>query len=220
MNLRTLAIILLSLLSITANAANNGKTRDGTMDFSFKLNYMDSMLLKGENGSSVDISDDVGFGFEVGYNYSEHLNFSYELMYNEPGYTATVISDETIQREFTTRNSLEIYDSQFNATYNFTTNEITPFISGGLGWSFMDSNVPTGQYNEYCVWDPWYGYVCGAVQDTYDDTNFSYNAKAGFRWDMKNGLFAIASYTRRWYNFDHASTLSSDSFQFLIGVKY
>ena len=217
-NLAVITIILLVINSSILNAA--GKARSGQADFAFKINYLESMNLKGENSSGVAVSDDVGWGFEFGYNYSEHLNFSYEFMYNQPGYTATVISDEANQREFTTRNKLDILNSQINATYNFTTNDITPFISGGFGWSYMDSNVPTGQYDEFCVWDPWYGYVCAGVQDTYDAYNFSYNAKAGIRWDIDRKMFATASYSNVWYDFDHADTLSTGSFQIQIGMKY
>ena len=217
-NLGILAIILLVTNSLTLNAAKN--IREGKVDFAFKVNYLESMNLNGENGSGVAVTDDVGWGFELGYNYNQHLNFSFEYTYNQPGYTASVITDEETQRTFTTRNKLVISNSQLNATYNFTKNAITPFISGGFGWSYMDSNVPTGQYNEYCVWDPWYGYVCGGVQDTYDGYNFSYNAKAGLRWDIDSRMFATASYNNIWYDFDHASTLSTGAFQIQIGVKY
>lgn len=215
-----ITLTLLALVSFTVQAAKYGKSRSGKADFAFKINYLESMNLKGENGSRVDLSDDVGWGFELGYNYSEHLNFSYEFMYNQPGYTATVVSDELSQREFTTRNKLDILNSHVNVTYNFTTNDFTPFVSGGLGWSYMDSNVPTGQYDEFCVWDPWLGYICAGVQETYDSYNFSYNAKAGIRYDMDGGLFALASYSNVWYDFDHAKTMSTGAFQIQVGMKY
>ena len=200
--------------------AAQGQTRSEQYDFGFKVNYLSSMDIKGENGSKVNLTDDVGYGFLFGYNYTEHLNFSFEFSYNQPGYTATVVSDEVISREFTTRDKLDIFTSQFNTTYHFTQNVITPFISAGLGWSYMDSNVPTGSYDEFCVWDPWYGYACSGVQETYDAINFSYSASAGFRWDIDRKTYASASYTNVWYNFDHAKTLSSESFQIQIGVKY
>lgn len=197
-----------------------GGTRSGQYDFGFKLNYLSSMDIKGKNGSKVNLTDDVGFGFVFGHNLNEHLNLSYEFSYNQQGYTATVVSDEISSREFTTRNKLDIFSSQFNATYSFSKEAITPFISAGLGWSYMDSNVPTGRYEEFCVWDPWFGYVCGGVQDTYDANNFSYNASAGFRWDIDRSMYATASYTNIWYDFDHAKTESTESFQIQIGMKY
>lgn len=215
-----LMLTILTLVPVTVEAAKYGKSRAGKADFSFKINYLESMDLKGENGSGVDITDDFGYGFEFGFNYSEQLNLSYELLYNQPGYKATIVSEEPISREFTTRNKLDILNSQFNVTYYFTPNAITPFISGGLGWSYVDSNVPTGSFEQICYWDPWYGYVCAGVQDTYDGYNFTYNAKAGVRMDLDGGLFVVGSYNNVWYDFDHAKTLSTGVFQIQIGMKY
>jgi hypothetical protein len=220
MKIRDMLVLMVLMVLMGLPLAAQGKTRSGQYDFGFKVNYLSSMDIKGENGSKVNLTDDVGFGFLFGYNYTEHLNFSFEFSYNQPGYTATVVSDEVISREFTTRNKLDILNSQFNTTYNFTQKDITPFISAGLGWSYMDSNVPTGRYEEFCVWDPWYGYACGGLQDTYDAYNFSYNASAGFRWDIDRTMYATASYTNVWYDFDHAKTLSTESFQIQIGMKY
>ena len=84
----------------------------------------------------------------------------------------------------------------------------------------MDSRVATGQYEEFCVGDPWYGYICGGVQDTYDVYNFSYNAKVGLRWDINDGLFLIADYGTYWYDFDYAKTMDSKVIQLQIGMKY
>ena len=217
---KQLSIIIFLLIPSILNAADTTKVRSGKAEFSVKVSYLDAMTIEGENNSQVDLTDDVGFAFEFGYNYSEHLNISLELSYNQPGYTATVITDEANSREIISRNILDIWNSQLNATYNFFPTEFTPFVSAGLGWSYMDSRVATGQYEEFCVWDPWYGYICGGVQDTYDVYNFSYNAKVGLRWDINDGLFLIADYGTYWYDFDYSKTMDSNIIQLQIGMKY
>ena len=213
-------LIIFLLLPSALNAAQYATVRSGKEEFSAKVSYLDTMVIEGQNNSQVDLTDDVGFAFEFGYNYSEHLNISLELSYNQPGYTATVITDEADPREIISRNILDVWNSQLNATYNFFANEFTPFISAGLGWSYMDSRLATGQHDGFCVWDPWYGYVCGEVQDTYDVYNFSYNVKAGLRWDIDDNLFLIANYGTYWYDFDYAKTINSETVQLQVGMKY
>jgi len=70
---------------------------------------------------------------------------------------------------------------------------LTPFVMGGVGWAFVDSNIPSGPPQGVCWWDPWYGYVCGYYQNTYTKDYFSYNLGIGARWDVVPDFFLRGS---------------------------
>ena len=79
----------------------------------------------------------------------------------------------------------------------------TPFAEAGIGWTYFDSNVLDSDPIVGCWWDPFWGYICDAFYSTYSDTNFSYHATLGFRWDFSMEMFAKASY--RWLEVDLGS---------------
>ncbi len=216
-------IYLVVCVFISANsyaASHYGKVRAGKAEASFKVNYLGSMKIKGQGGSFVDVKDDVGYGFEFGYNISDQLNASFEFTSNYTGYDAVIVTEEVTARTIPVRHKMDIYNSQFNFTYNFSKEAISPFIAGGLGWSYIDSNIATGPPIDVCWWDPWWGYICSAVQSTYSETEFSYNAKAGVRWDVNRQLFFVGSYGVNWFSFDHARTANTDMLKFEVGVKF
>jgi hypothetical protein len=216
MNIKNfVAVLVLSFITMTSQAIN-----EAMGEISLEMNFVDAIQLDGKNGSNVELESDVGYGFELGFNYTNHLRFSYEFMYNSPEYTATLITDEEVPRELTIQNKLDIMSSQFNTAYYFGTGSFTPFISGGLGWTYLDTNVSTGQYEGFCYWDPWYGYVCAGYESTFDDFAFSYNAKAGFRWDSGNDFFLEASYSSSWIDLKNSDTLNTETVQFSAGWAF
>jgi opacity protein-like surface antigen len=80
--------------------------------------------------------------------------------------------------------------------WNFTDGPFTPYVQAGIGWTNIDSNVADGPPTTGCWWDPWWGYVCRSSYSTYDDTNFSYGAGVGLRYEFGYGqrTFVKASY--------------------------
>ena len=77
---------------------------------------------------------------------------------------------------------------------------------GGIGWTFVDSNIPSGPPEGVCWWDPWYGYVCTAYQNTYTKNYFSYNLGLGARWDVYPGFFLRGSVGWQWMDLGKAGT--------------
>jgi len=52
------------------------------------------------------------------------------------------------------------------ATYNILARPLTPYGTGGLGWSWVDNNIATEPPTVGCWWVPWYGYVCEGYENT------------------------------------------------------
>jgi len=204
-------------MSSWAQSYNQPLKREGTREATFLINYMGSFDIEGKGGSGVDVSDDVGWGFGLGYNYDNHWNLSFVLDSNNSNYRATYIGEDGDVKNI--RHSLSTYSGQFNAQYNFSEGALTPFVQAGLGWTYIDSNVSNSTENGWCYNDPWYGYRC--YTSTYDDNSFSYNAAVGIRWDIGRTMFVRGTYGLRWLDIGGArSTPEMAIGSFEIGSRF
>jgi prepilin-type N-terminal cleavage/methylation domain-containing protein len=50
---------------------------------------------------------------------------------------------------------------------------------GGLGWTWVDTNIPSGLPETFCWYYPWWGSYCATGTPTHDTTKFSYNLGGG-----------------------------------------
>ena len=109
---------------------------------------------------------------------------------------------------------LDKYSHALNATWNWFDGPLTPFLQGGIGWTRIDSNIPSQPPQTGCWWDPWWGYICDTTWKTYDTSDFAYNLGIGLRWDINGALFLRGSYNREWVSVDSGDldfdTLSLD----------
>lgn len=113
-------LLLVTLLSVPAITLAQGSGRAHSWDFSVSGIYQQGDSASGDGGSSLEIDDEVGLGFNIGYNWSDNLNFSANIDFLRPDYTAIVVSesnppDGSMQ---TTRTDHRL--SQFNGRFKGT----------------------------------------------------------------------------------------------------
>lgn len=188
-----------------ADRQRNSDSRDGRFEAGLVIPYQNSDSEEGERGSGIDIDSSVGWGFFVGWNWTENINLSYRFMLNKPTYVATLIPDDLVNNPIETGYKMSKLVNQFNATYNILKGSFTPFISGGIGYAKLDSNIPTGLDEAACWWDPWVGYICAADWNTFETSEFTYNVGVGVRWDFGDLLFTKAAYSREFLSLDKGS---------------
>jgi opacity protein-like surface antigen len=92
-----------------------------------------------------------------------------------------------------------------NGAYYFMSGNFTPFVSGGIGYAFIDTNIPEGPPVNTCWVDPWGGYVCNSYVPTKTESDFSYNAGLGVRFDVNRQFGLQAGYYKSWIDFSNAS---------------
>ena len=184
------------------------------------LTHNDEVFLEGQQNSSLDIKEATGWGASLGYNYNEHLLLNLQFLSSTPNYSATFTSDEGEPQTETINHKLNVVHTQFNATYNFSSERLTPFVQGGIGWTYVDSNVADGPAQGVCWWDPWWGYVCDGYQPTYHESNFTYNAGVGLRYELSNEMILKVSYQRNFSDLSHSQDLDLDIFTFEIGTFF
>jgi opacity protein-like surface antigen len=188
------------LLSVDVSAARKDK-----WEMTLQARYTDGTTFGFDGGATAELDDAFGWGFGIGYNFTDQLALSMDFSWSSMNYTATAESADTpgTTRQITGR--ADTSSTQLNLTYYFSPERLTPFVAGGLGWTWVDSNIASAPPATGCWWDPWWGYVCYPYQPTYSATEFSYNAALGVRWDIRESFFLRASIGKQWIDLDKAS---------------
>jgi len=175
-----------------------------------------------EHGSSISTSDDAGFGLGFGYNIDEHWLASFEFQYNQLEYKAHIASADIppkLSADLT--GTAEVSRIGGSIAYNLFPGPLTPYALATLGWSWVDSNIPTGPPQTGCWWHPWYGYICSTWQSTASSNAFTYGLGVGVRWDVGHSFFMRFGYEYDWIDFSHASSTPGFSLLRLqFGARY
>lgn len=200
MRYHLLAVTLLTTAVVgLAASATASAARAERWEFTVQMRYLDGQSFTSSGGSQVSTDSEVGWGFGFGYNFNENLALSFDIGWNSPSYDATLVSADIpalASREVSGELSTSSY--HLNLLYNFIAGPVTPFVSAGIGSTYVDSNIASGAPSTGCWYDPWYGYICNTYQPTYSDSRFSYNAAVGVRWDLSREVFLRAGLGMQW----------------------
>jgi outer membrane assembly lipoprotein YfiO len=183
--------------------------RRGRYEITLQPRYVASKEIDAEGGSKLDLDPALGFGLGFGYNFTNKLALHLDGSWTRADYQAKIATTDSggISTGTTTvGGTLDTTTVAINLSYYFLDGPLTPFLMGGIGWTFVDSNIPSGPPEGVCWWDPWYGYVCTAYQDTYTKDYFSYNLGLGARWDVYPGFFLRGSVGWQWIDLGKAGT--------------
>lgn len=221
-----LILLLTSTLS-HAQMYRLAEDRSGKWEAALMWKFQDSEVIEQKNGNTVEFSSTDRWGFTLGYNPSNHINIHWAFSYLKPGYQATIAQenlpavapgDPAFPNPATINNTASITSNQFNFAYNLLKGKFTPYISAGLGWSNIDSNIVS---DTGLACSPWYPYWCGTYTNTFNDTNFSYNVATGIRWDIDRDTFIRAGISKEYIDISGISggTPSFTSGQFEIGFR-
>jgi hypothetical protein len=194
-------------------------SRDGRFETSVILAYQSSISEDSEGGASLDVKSNAGWGFSIGWNWTEKLNFQYRLTSNSPKYLAVLIPEDPDILPQSIERKMSKLSHRLNATYHFFDGGLTPFVSGGIGYTTLDSNFPKGPPQIGCWWDPWWGYICFGEYRTFSTSEVTYNVGVGFRWDINNAIFSRAEFNREFISLDNGS-LDFDTFTLEFGLMF
>jgi opacity protein-like surface antigen len=219
--MRTLPLVL--LLSLPAVAAAQSADRAETWEAGIKIMDMSHELVEGLGGSSLDIEGELSWGFFGAYNFNEHFQLSGEFAWSDPDYLAEIPLDVLpggANTVVTVDAELDVWFTNFKATYNFLDKTLTPFVEIGYGWTSVDSNIQDGPADTGCWWDPWWGYMCASFYDTYSNTLNSWTYALGLRWDMSDSSVLKLSYGLRDTDLDRSENLKQDIYSVDFAWKF
>jgi opacity protein-like surface antigen len=174
-----------------------------------------------EGGTTVRTDTGFGLNFGYAYNFNSHLQAGIDIAWSEADYRATVQPGPgNTSLAGNINGTVETSTIRFNGTYHFLASGVTPFVTGGLGWTYVDTNIPSGLPESICWYYPWYGSYCGSFVPTHDTTKFSYNVGVGVRLDVGKGVFR-GVVNQQWISFgDSYGATAFTQFRIDFGVKF
>ncbi|MFV8820068.1 outer membrane beta-barrel protein [Haliea sp. E17] len=208
-----LPALLACLPLYSAHAADSRRAE--RWETTFALIASDSEDISGNRQSEVAIDNSVGFGFGAAYNLDAHVALGFEFSYLNPDYQAVYNTEQ--KGLVSVEHEMDIFNGNLNATWNVLEGPFTPYLRANLGWTYIDSNIANGPPVTGCWWDPWWGYICSNVYDSYDDNSFSWGFGAGLRYEFNNDWFIRASVNRSVIDASHGFDPVLDSFNLELG---
>jgi opacity protein-like surface antigen len=200
----TLSVAALTLALLAVAPAAGAQDREGRWEFTLGTFYQLGTTVDGEEGATIDTDDDFGFELGGAYNFTDNFATSFGLQWAGVGYNATGMDDDG--SEIGISGDYDAFTLNANLVYNFTDRKLTPYIGAGIGWTWIDSNIPDGAPETGCWWDPWWGYVCYTTYPTKTTDAFSYQATLGLRYTFDSDrTFMRLGWTSQWMDFDNAS---------------
>lgn len=210
-------LILLLLASALVAHAAAAQEREPGWEIGAHLLYMNNEDVGFRGGSSVATDDEVGVSISVGYRFNSRFELHLDLDSYSVDYDVSIVSDSNAP--FRGRGTLDTISPRLNATFNFLDGPLTPYVTVGIGWSFIDTNIPEGPPYLDCFWDPWWGRICERRQDTRTVDELTYAAGLGLRWDLSPRFTLRLGYDKKWIDFDQARS-TPDFDQFKVGVMF
>jgi opacity protein-like surface antigen len=154
----------------------------------------------GPNGNVKTKMNDTGLGgVGFAFHFNDYLSMHADFMFGGATFKADVPTSRGDTRYL--EQGAFIQTGRLNFDYNIINRRITPFITAGIGYQYteMDFNnlPPTGGW----YWDPWYGWVYYSDQPSVWQTDFTWNAGVGFRWNITDNFFIRASGGATWLQY-------------------
>jgi opacity protein-like surface antigen len=212
-NTRTIYLAGLALLAFATVAG--AQSREERWEFTLGIPYQLGSETTFDGGSTVTTNDDFGFAMTFGYNSSEKITWSFGLRWAGIGYDGDFADDQGAITGVS--GTYDLWGLSGNVLYHFGEGgALAPFIGAGIGYQWIDTNIPNGAPSTGCWWDPWYGYICYTDYPTKTVDAFSYQAMAGLRWAFNPRTFLRLTYASQWMDLPNG-TPRFDAFGFEIG---
>jgi opacity protein-like surface antigen len=211
--------ITATLFFASVSVAQTGEEREVGPEFGVDLIYQLSTGIGFNGGSRLELDDDFGATLTFGYLFNPQVAALFAVDWNKINYHGTLQSASFPGLSADVRGDLEVVTPRVNALYYFLDEPLTPFATAGIGWSFIDTNIPTGQVQIGCWWDPWWGQICTPYQPTKDVNGFAWQVGVGGRWDFIETASLTLSYVHSWVDINNASG-TPDVDQFRLGVIF
>jgi opacity protein-like surface antigen len=156
------------------------------------------------SNGSADIKGTIGIKTGAAYYLTEHLALGGNFSFSRGDFSSTVSNNGLavgVQNGKETSSTL-----LFDGRYSFLNGPLRPYIGGGLGYSWVDTNIASGAPVAGCWWDPWWGYVCSGYQPTHGTSSWVGQMGAGLQYNFSHEFGVSAGYLENWLKLASKST--------------
>jgi opacity protein-like surface antigen len=213
------SIVSAILIAGLSSVAHGQATRDAGWEFGIDGVYQDAVEHSFEGGARADFHDDFGLSAYVGYRFNNRFELQFGLDWAIVDYDVTLQSDLDPNLQFNGDGDIESFTPKVSINFNLLDRPLTPFLTAGAGWAFVDTNIPNGPVEVGCWWDPWWGYTCLPYQSTKSFDDPAYQVGLGVRWDFNDSNSLRLLYERHWLDYSNASS-TPDFDQLKFGVAF
>ena len=215
-------IVAFAFATLAVQAQAQFTDRSGKWEGTVQLKYSDSATIHGNSGSEARIDGTYGLGFGFAYNFNDHFSLGGDFAWSNPDYKTTVTpAVGNGNAAYTVSGTMQTASTHAVATWNILAQPLTPFLSAGVGGTWVDTNIPSGPPVGVCWYDPWWGYYCGSTVPTHSGTYFSYNAAAGIRWDSRQNWFVRGLVGEQWLDVGKGvGTVSTTQYRMDLGFRF
>jgi opacity protein-like surface antigen len=193
---KTIGFATLILALLVGATAASAQTREGRWQVSLGTGYQFGKTIDGEHGSTMKTDNDFTWALTTGFNVNDNVEVNFNMGWANVGYDANVVRDNG--NTIGISGTYSAWSLGAGVSYNFIDGPITPYVGAGIGWTWVDTNIPTGPSQDVCWWDPWWGYVCYSDYPTATTDGFTYQASVGLRYDINFNTFMKIGYASQW----------------------
>jgi opacity protein-like surface antigen len=159
------------------------------------------------NDVKMKMSDTGLGGFGMAYHFNQFISLRGDFMFGNADFSGDLPLDTggTIH----IKQDAFIQTGRLNVDYNIINRRITPFLTAGIGYQYLETELHRAPYYSYCYWDPWWGYICTTDHPSAWETDFTWNVGGGLRWNITEGLFIKAMVGANWIEYDNTSGITT-----------
>ncbi|HET7763615.1 MAG TPA: outer membrane beta-barrel protein, partial [Burkholderiales bacterium] len=138
-------VLSMALALCTLGAyAQNSPPRGGKWEFTLQPQYVHGQTFDTGNGSGGTVDSALGFGFGVAYNLNNNFSLGGDFFWNSANYNVTIApAAGNGNAPFSASGTLQTSTIRFNGVWNIISGDFTPLIMGGIGSTYIDTNIPT-----------------------------------------------------------------------------
>jgi opacity protein-like surface antigen len=153
--------------------------------------------IPGPFGASTKLTlDDTGLGgFGAAYHFSDFFSVHADLMFGPATFKAETPTGQSVSLG---ENGF-LQTGRINLDYNIINRRLTPFITAGIGYQYLQVEQNA----------PYYGYYYYYYDNYYYETDFTWNVGAGIRWNITDNLFIKLTGGAQWLKYQGADNVTT-----------
>jgi opacity protein-like surface antigen len=168
--------------------------------------HTDDLKFEGPSGDVTMSVDDTGLGgFGLGYHFNQFLALRGEFMFGGTSFHGDLPTE--LGGVIAIDQDAFIQTGRINVDYNILDRRLTPFVTAGLGYQYLETELERLPPVSYCWWDPFWGWLCTTDEPSASDTFFTWNAGVGVRWDISDQLFIKVLGGANWVDYSNTKDI-------------